>query len=177
MILVIKSGNNSILRFYFMASPSTKIRSQPRAMASNFADALLQAADQIGKSMVFIEIWCNCNGSSKLKSDGLENLSGLVKVPLPAIGDKQKSSDISIVDGLFSLWHPRSDAEGQRVRVTIYMGSKPEMLRILQETRSAVIIQKQGRKFLERVRKEKLRRRQFSESNGHISSQVSILLF
>ncbi|KAI5066217.1 hypothetical protein GOP47_0018841 [Adiantum capillus-veneris] len=164
LILMIKSGNQSVLRLFFKGSLTAKIDYQLKVMGGRFADALLMSPDPKDISTIFLEVWCNPSGLLSGRNDGLQNLIGLAKVPLCAVVDQRESPEKSILDGFFSLWHPRSDAKGQKLRITVYRGSKTEMLRVLQENRSAEVIQRHCRLLLERLHKKKLRKRH--ESNG-----------
>ncbi|MCO5615036.1 hypothetical protein L7F22_069324 [Adiantum nelumboides] len=157
LLLMIKSGNQSVLRLLFRGSLTAKADYREQVI-SNVADALLMLPSGKERCNIFLEVWCNHNGLSHTRSDGLQNLIGLAKVPLFAVLDKQKNPEKSILDGFYSLWHPQSNAKGQKLRVTVYYGSKTEMLRVLHQNRSVVVIQRHCRVFLERLCKKNSRK-------------------
>jgi hypothetical protein len=115
-------------------------------------DVVLEAPQLSQGTAIYIEIWCNNSGKTRLEKGGLKNLCGLVKVPLPAVQGPRIHNNKIMVDGDFPLLLSRSGAKQTKVRVIIRMGRKTEMLNVLKQTRSVVIIQRYVRRFLEGMR-------------------------
>ncbi|KAH7440134.1 hypothetical protein KP509_04G093200 [Ceratopteris richardii] len=156
LLLVIKFGIQSVRRLFYRSINNAITNHLHGVLPGKFSDALLKLTDRTEGRNLFVEVWCNICGSSKERRDGLENLIGLAKVTIPTLSrGYENTSSRCLVDGSFSLWHPRSDSEGQKLRLTVYGGSKSELLRVLQETRSAITIQRHGRMLLERIQNKR----------------------
>ena len=152
LMLSIKSGHHSALRFISMHSDSNSCSSIPI-----LGDVILEAPALTQGTTIYIEIWCNNGGSTRSENGGLENLCGLVKVPLSAVQCRRSRTNENMVDGNFPLWLSQNSSKKAKARVMICMGEKKQMLNFLKQTRSAVIIQRYGRRFLERIRNVRLR--------------------
>lgn len=143
--LVIRSGHHSAVRFISMNSDS-------HSSTQMLGDVILEAPQLSQGTAIYIEIWCNNSGKTRLEKGGLENLCGLVKVPLSAVQGPRIHNNEVMVDGDFPLLLSRSGSKEAKVRVIVRMGKKTEMLNVLKQTRSVVVIQRYVRRFLEGIR-------------------------
>ena len=175
LMLIIKSERHSALRFISMNSDSNSSSAIPI-----LGDFILEAPTLTQGTTIYIEIWCNNGGSTRSENSGLDNLCGLVKVPLSAVQVPKIRTYENIVDGNFPLWLCQNGSKKAKARVMICMGEKKQMLNVLKQTRSAVIIQRYGRRFLERIRNVRLRIKTSENeklSADHVSSYLNCSIY
>jgi hypothetical protein len=129
--------------------------------AKGSSDAVLQAPPKLENSVLFIEVWHDQGWKKENLQEGLEDLVGLVKIPLritniasscEAQHQCKEGQEVVVVvaKGYFPVQDPIRYVVCGEVQVMVMLGMEYQLRRLQQESRAAIIIQWHVRDFLRR---------------------------
>ncbi len=159
LLLVVKSGPHFVHRVPFPYLGWHRWCHKFAAKGSS--DAVVQAPPKLENSVLFIEVWHDQGWKKENLQEGLEDLVGLVKIPLritniasscEAQHQCKEGQEVVVVvaKGYFPVQDPIRYVVCGEVQVMVMLGMEYRLRRLQQESRAAIIIQWHVRDFLRR---------------------------
>ncbi|CAM6061680.1 unnamed protein product [Sphagnum tenellum] len=159
LLLVVKSGPRFVHRVPFPYLGWHRWCHKFAAKGSS--DAVVQAPPKLENSVLFIEVWYDQGWKNENLQEGLEDLVGLIKIPLritnitsscEAQHQCKEGQEVVVVvaKGYFPVQDPIRYVVCGEVQVIVMLGMEYQLRRLQQESRAAIIIQWHVRDFLRR---------------------------